>query len=374
MKSIPIKPALERLVLGLLVLAFAAPAAMAEQITVTDLAGRTVSVQLPAKRIVLAEARQLVSLSLIDRDVARRIVGTAGTRLFDPEARKAYEANFAEFAAAPKLDDEASNLSAEKTIEAEPDLVILSGNIGRDPRSQALAETLTAAGIPAIFIDFRADPYENTVPSVELLGKVLGKEAEARAFLDFYLEHRSRIVERVAKISDRPSVFMEMQANSREQCCMSPSRANLGRFIVEAGGINIGEAVVPGAFGPLSPEYLLAQDPDIYIGTGGRHLASSGGIVAGPGISEEEALAALKTVVARPIISELSAVHKGDAHSLWHNFHNSPLNIVALEVLAKWFHPNVFADVDPHATVDEINRRFLPVPFEGAAWISLAKD
>jgi len=372
--AISLKAILLRFALSLTILATAGLMARAEQITVTDLAGRTVSVQLPAKRVVLAEARQLVSLSLVDRDVARRIAGTAGTRLFDPEARKAYEAAFPEFAAAPKLDDEASNLSAEKAIAAEPDLVILSGNIGLDPRSQALADTLAAAGIPAIFIDFRADPYENTVPSVELLGKVLGKENEAKAFLDFYLEHRNRVVERVAKISERPTVFMEMQANSREQCCMSPSRANLGRFIVEAGGINIGEAVVPGAFGPLSPEYLLAQDPDIYVGTGGRHLASSGGIVAGPGISEEEALSALRTVVARPIISELSAVHKGDAHGLWHNFHNSPLNIVALEVLANWFHPEMFADVDPHATVEEINHRFLPVPFEGAAWVSLSKD
>lgn len=346
----------------------------AEEITVTDLAGRMVSIDLPVKRIVLAEARQLVSLSLVDRDVARRIVGTAGTRLFDPEAREAYEAAFPEFAAAAKLDDEASSLSAEKTIAVEPDLVVISGGIGPTPKSLALVETLAAAGIPAVFIDLRADPYENTVPTLELLGKVLGKEAEAREFIDFYLEHRKRITDRVAGVTERPTVFMHMQANFQDGCCMSPSRANLGRFIVEAGGINIGEEVVPGAFAPLSPEYVLAQDPDVYIGTGGRHFSAIGGIVAGPGISEDEALSFLRAMTQRPIISELSAVRNGRAHGLWHNFHNSPLNIVALEVMATWFHPDLFADLDPYTTVAEINERFLPVPFEGSAWISLPKE
>lgn len=358
----------------LLTMLAAISAARAEAITVTDLAGRTVSLELPARRIVLAEARQLVSLSLVDRDVARRIVGTAGTRLFDPEAREAYEAAFPEFAAAAKLDDEASSLSAEKTIAVEPDLVILSGGIGPTPKSLALVETLEAAGIPAIFIDLRADPYENTVPTLELLGKVLGKEAEAKEFIDFYLDHRKRVTDRVAGIAERPTVFMHMQANFQDGCCMSPSRANLGRFIVEAGGINIGEEVVPGAFAPLSPEYVLAQDPDVYIGTGGRHFSAIGGIVAGPGISEEEALSHLRAMTRRPIIAELSAVRSGRAHGLWHNFHNSPLNIVALELMATWFHPGLFADIDPHATVAEINERFLSVPFEGAAWISLPKE
>jgi len=349
-------------------------AARAEVVTVTDLAGRTVSVTLPAKRIVLAEARQLVSLSLVDRDVAKRIVGTAGTRLFDPEARQAYETAFPEFAAAAKLDDDTYSLSAEKTIAVEPDLVIMSGAIGPNPKSIALVDTLAAAGIPAIYIDLRADPYDNTVPTIELLGKVLGHEDKAREFVDFYLEHRKRVTDRVAGLADRPKVFMHMQANVGDKCCMSPSRANLGRFVVEAGGINIGEAVVPGAFAPLSPEYVLAQDPDIYIGTGGRHFSAIGGIVAGPGISEEEAQRFLRLMTEQPVISELKAIRTGRAHGLWHNFHNSPLNIVALEVMATWFHPEAFADLDPHATVVEINRLFLPVPFEGAAWVSLPRE
>ena len=37
--------------------------------------------------------------------------------------------------------------------------------------------------------------------------------------------------------------------------------------------------------------------------------------------------------------------------------------------MAKWFYPERFGDIDPQATLDEINRRFLPVqPMHGAFW------
>ena len=351
-------------------LLLALPAAAGE-ITVTDLAGRTVTINVPATRIILAEARQIPTLALIDRDIGDKLAGTAGMHMFDPEARREYFKVFPGLEATPALDDETSGLSAEKALAAEPDLVIVSGGLGPNARSEAIVETLASAGIPSIYIDLRANPFDNTVPSMELLGKVLGKEAEAKAFIDFYLEHRNAVLERVATIADRPKVLLEMQAGAESYCCTAPSRVNLGRFVAEAGGINIGEAVVPGAFSPLAPEYVLAENPEVYIGTGGRHLASAGGVVAGPGISYEEALASLERVTARPVIAELRAVKARRAHGLWHNYHNSPLNIVALELMAKWFHPDAFADLDPQKTIDEINARFLPVPFEGTTWIDL---
>ncbi len=49
----------------------------------------------------------------------------------------------------------------------------------------------------------------------------------------------------------------------------------------------------------------------------------------------------------------------------------SPLNFIAFEALAKWVLPELFADVDPQATLDEINRRFLKSPWKGPFWASL---
>ncbi|WP_142848370.1 hypothetical protein [Telmatospirillum sp. J64-1] len=61
----------------------------------------------------------------------------------------------------------------------------------------------------------------------------------------------------------------------------------------------------------------------------------------------------------------------GRVHALWHNFYNSPMNLLAIEALATWIHPELFSDIDPAATLAEINERFLPVPFQGTYWSSL---
>jgi iron complex transport system substrate-binding protein len=42
--------------------------------------------------------------------------------------------------------------------------------------------------------------------------------------------------------------------------------------------------------------------------------------------------------------------------------------------MATWFHPDAFADVDPKATLAEINARFLPVPLKGALWVDARKE
>ena len=347
----------------------AAPA-FAQPITVTDTAGRTVTLPGPAKRIVLAEARQLVALSIVDRDGANSVVGMADLLRFDKEVREDYLAQFPHLRDVPALDGDRI-LSAEKTIAVEPDLVIMSGGTGPDAAQLNLVATLEAAGIPSVFIDFRTDPFKNTVPSIALLGAVTGNVATADAFVALYTSHRDAIIDRIAaKAPARPSVFMHMQARNGDEL-MAPGAANLGTFIEAAGGDNIGAGIVPGMFGALSTEYVLSLDPDIYIGTGGTHFAGGEGLVVGPDVSEETALKSLETLAADPILSELSAVRAGHAHGLWHNFHNSPLNIVALEVLASWIHPELFGDIDPQATLDEINATFFAVPFVGTAWVSL---
>jgi iron complex transport system substrate-binding protein len=58
-------------------------------------------------------------------------------------------------------------------------------------------------------------------------------------------------------------------------------------------------------------------------------------------------------------------------HGLSHQLINSPIDIVATEVLAKWIQPELFADLDPHATLDTINKDFLAVPYRGDYWTDL---
>ena len=126
------------------------------------------------------------------------------------------------------------------------------------------------------------------------------------------------------------------------------------------------------ASGKLNLEYVIDRDPTIYIATGGPHLERAGGFVVGPQYSADQSRASLRRVATRRGIANLTAVSTGRTHGLSHQLLNSPIDIVATEVLAKWIHPELFADLNPRATLDQINTRFLAVPYRGDYWIDLA--
>lgn len=359
--------------LGLFALACLARPAPAAPVIVTDIAGRTVTLKAPAKRIVLAEGRQLVALALLDRNPVALLAGwSADLRRRDPATYGLVRSIF------PKVDDvplvgegSEESFSVEKALSVAPDLVILSGRLGAS-RPQQMLDQFEAAGVPVIFVDFFAHPFRNTLPSLRILGRAIGREAEADAYAGFYEARMARIAERLSAPGlKRPKVLLEAHAGGSGPCCNVPARGSIGDFIAFAGGHNIAADVIPGTHGHLALEYVLREDPAIYVATGGPHLKGTGGLVLGPGFTIAEARASLEQVVRRPGVAELSAVRSGHVHGLFHNLVNLPLNVLVAEALAKWIHPDLFADIDPQATLAEINARFLAVPFTGTYWVTL---
>lgn len=96
-------------------------------------------------------------------------------------------------------------------------------------------------------------------------------------------------------------------------------------------------------------------------------------IVLGADATPEAARASLARAVQRRGIAQLKAVQEGRAFAIWHHFYNSPFNVVAVQVFAKWLHPELFADVDPHATFRTLTERFQPFALEGTYWTELPR-
>lgn len=362
--------------LAALVLAFCAgmPAGRAaDTITVTDIAGRQVTLKRPVQRIVLGEGRQILALGLIHPDPASLLAGWPDDlKRQDKVTYGAYAEKFPALDAVPVIGrGNEATFSIERALATNPDIAILSGGYGPSAKSGSIIDRFTAAGVPVVFVDFVAKPLENTLPSIKLLGQILGQEKRAEEFTEFYRSRMQRIEGRLAQEKPKlPSVFMHAHAGAFE-CCNSPGRATVGAFIDAAGGRNIAAPMLAQAFGQLSLEYVLQQDPEVYVGTGGTHLEGTGGLVLGPGVTPEKARKLLQAIADRPAFAGMSAMRNGRVYGLWHLFSNAPFNVVAVEVLAKWFHPALFADVDPDASLRELNEHFLPVPMTGTYWIGL---
>jgi iron complex transport system substrate-binding protein len=362
------------LTLALAVASLWSAGASAQGLTVTDILGREVTLDGPADKIVLGEGRLIVTLALLHPDPAYLLVGwPSDYQRQDPGTYNFFLEKSPGLANVTIVGEGPENtFSIEQTIAAEPDVVIFAGENSPATEDNELVRQIEAAGIPVVFVDFFRDPIANTVPSIELLGKVLGREAEAGELAAFYQSHLDAISSRLAAANpERPDVFMEAHVGLNQGCCFAPGKGTLGSFVEFAGGHNIGSDVLPGVSGELSLEYIISRDPPIYVGTGGAHLARVNGLVMGPGYDEPTVREALVRMSARPGIADLTAIKSGRVYAVWHLFNDTPLSVIAIEALAKFIHPELFADLDPAATLAEINERFLAVPLRGTYWLAL---
>lgn len=369
-----LRRAARRLLVVVALFPILAGAAIAEPVTITDLLGRSVTLPGPAKRIVLAQGRQLNALGLIHPDPLSILAGWgADHRRQNPDAYARYQAKFPAVGTIPTVGDGATQdgFSFEKAVSLSPDLVILSLSLaGTRLGPGDLVQRFEAAGIKVAVVDFFLQPMRDTLPSLRILGKLIGREEQAEAYIRFY-EERRRLIEERVRGAERPSVFMHAHAGGFD-CCQTPGKGTFDDYITAAGGRNIAAAILPGATGQISLEQLLAADPAIYVATGGTHLQKNGGLVLGLGVARETATQSFAALLGRPGISALAAVRQSRAYGLWHLFNDTPLHIVAIERLAKWFHPDRFADVDPQATLNEISSRFSAIPLDGPLWIESA--
>lgn len=363
----------------LLSLSLLLPSVMADAKQVTDLAGRTVTVPDKVERIIIGEGRYVPALAILDRvDPVGRLVGMMGDyEAVDPANYARYRERFPRIAEIARIGRAAKeSFSLEKAIALKPQVAIFGlGGHGPDTRSGEVIAALEKTGTAIIFIDFRSDPLVNTPRSLELLGQVLGREKEAAEFLAIWRAALAEVEDRLKRANPAPvSVFVESRVGLDASCCETMTRGMIGRFVTAAGGVNVAETMVPGEAGTVSLEWLLAHPPQVYVGTaigGAASVDSRPWLALGAGVPADVAQASLKRSMARPGISQLGAVRTGRAHAVWHHFYNSPFNVAAVQALAKWLHPALFADLDPEALLRQLHERFQPLPVDGVYWTSL---
>ncbi|OCC00656.1 hypothetical protein BA190_32880 [Labrys sp. WJW] len=349
--------------------------ASTQAIVVKDVAGRTVSLAKPARRILLAQGRQLPALAIAHPQPVDLLAGIGGEfRQQDPTAFRHYLAAFPNLDGVPVVGKGTlETLSIEQAISVAPDVIILSRSLAGPfdaSGASAIVKRFEATGIPVVVVDFHASPLQDTVPSLRLLGQLLDTQERTEAFIRFYQARLDRIRQRCAGLPSRPQVFMHAHAGGTD-CCFTPGKGTFNDYIATAGGINIAARLVPGVSGQISSEQLLSINPDIYLATGGEYQAGRGGLVVGAGISSQQATDSLGKILHSPVIAALDAVQKKQAHGLWQGFNDNPVHIVAIEAMAKWFHPETFQDTDPNQTLDTLNR-MLAVPMAGTYWVDAA--
>lgn len=351
---------------------------------ITDILGREVTVAKTINGIILGESRFIPALGIVVEDAAiSRIKGMqADLKQYDPATWAVYAKHFPAIDKIPLIGKgEASSFSVEKAISLMPDVALfgISGH-GPSPRDQEMLNPLEAAGIPVVFIDFREAPLKHSQKSVQILGQLLGNEKAAQAFDKRYSKILQTVRDRVIPIpkQKRPAVFLHSKVGLFPECCETMGNTMLGTLLQAAGGRHIGAELIPGDVGNVNIEHLLSQQPDRYlataIGSANQSSAASPYVLLGPDVSEAQARDSLQRAANAMLVRNLTAVQKGEMFGVWHHFYNSPFNVTALAAMAKWLHPETFADMEPERLLADFYRDFQPVPFQGIYWVEMRPD
>ncbi|WP_296039687.1 ABC transporter substrate-binding protein [uncultured Agrobacterium sp.] len=355
--------------------------AFAETVTVKDVTGRDVEVNVPVKHVILGEGRQIYFLAALDKNNPfEHVVGWRDDLpKADPETYEAYLAKYPDIAKLPKFGGmKDGTFDIEQAVALKPDVILMNIDAKTATEEAGYIEKLGKVGIPLVYVDFREKPMENTEPSMRLMGKLMGKEAVAEDFIKFRSDSIKRVTDVLEKENPKkPVVFVERAGGYSDDCCMSFGNENFGKMVEIAGGINMAKGIIPGTFGTVNPEQIIASNPDQIIITGGKwdaYVPGGNWVGVGYGADLKEARRKLENLTKRPGFIGVKAVKNGNVHAIWHQFYNNPYQFVAIQEIAKWLHPDLFKDLDPEATFKELHERFLPLEYKPGYFVSLKDD
>jgi ABC-type Fe3+-hydroxamate transport system substrate-binding protein len=139
-----------------------------------------------------------------------------------------------------------------------------------------------------------------------------------------------------------------------------------GQILTSMGAENIAVGRIPGPWGPLSQEAVIAANPDVIFIAGSSWLNRPQAVRTGYDMDADGVRRSLAPYAARPAWSGLSAVRTGNVNAIEHGLSRTLFDFVAMEFIGKRLYPEQFADVDPDRSFREYHERYLPVPYSGA--------
>jgi len=306
-------------------------------LTVTDLDGRQVTLAKEPQRIILQDGRDIMTLALLDRD--------------NPFKRLVAWNNLA------KKQDVATWQMLKTTWPQSATIL----DMGFSDKGSGVIDKLSALHVPVLFVDYEIAPAKDTAPSIDLLGKVLNRESQAKAFTDYYRQQLQTIRQKTAAITPKANVFVEALAGNSDACCFTHGHSGWGGLVEAVGANNIGSQLLPGASGFVSLEKIISMKPDAWIMTGSKR-GNSQVLPLGYAVKPEAVKAQAQTLLARPGVSQIPAVQEKRAYGVYHHFYNHPWNIVGMEYLAKDIYPQAFGDLNPDESYHYIVRHFTDLP------------
>lgn len=327
---------------------FLASAATASDypMTITDSAGRTVTLQMPVQRIIVTNSDAAEAVLMLG--AGDKIVGVADTvkskgYYFPTLKNKQSVGTFS------SLDYEMMGAIAKQGDTIVPDIIVIGYSYpGKSYGIEATAEALAPfKNITCIGLDFYQP--ENMTAEMEKLGQILGKETEAKDYINWYNEKTANIKKAVSGAA-MPKVYVEWSAKGNDLTAMGPA-SGAGGMLKNTNCFNIASKLSD-PYPVVNWEWVVSQKPDIMIV---RQTPPSDakalGWAASPSPDSLNLEKSLNAILDRAAASGVPAVKNHKVYIIDWDFMAGPDQVVGLTYLAKMIHPE--ADLDPESVYKE---------------------
>ena len=352
-------------------LAFGTTAVHAKPVQLTDVNGRKVTVDLPAKRVVLGFYYQDY-MAIGGKDALNNVVSFSKAVWSDwaPPSWAAFSK------AVPKLNQladvgevEVGTFSVEKVLALKPDLLILA-----DWQYKALGSDLARinkAGIPIVVLDYNAQTVAKHIQSTKLIGTLTGQQQKADKLAADYKRIADTIQARVKKANlPKPKVYVEFGNKGPAEHSVTFGKSMWGSMATLVGGNNISASSVE-FYGPINPEKVLAAKPDVIVITGRETelKKSPTAMVMGWGIPKAEAEKRLAGFAKRAGWANLPAIKNNRLYAAYHANSRTLSDGASIQFMAKAIYPQLFKDFNPEKTYTDFYRQNLPVVPNGTFYL-----
>jgi len=233
----------------------------------------------------------------------------------------------------------------ERILEIKPDLVIAkTGSLF--PKDDE--KKLNDYGIPVL--RYRVLHIDTLLPMIDDLGKLMQKEEQANEMRNWIGGYYQTILDRVGTLPDskKPKCYFM----SMGHLDWTGNRASTGNTrIAEAGGRNIA-ADLPVTVPHVEKEWIIDQNPDIII------YSMSTEQHKGTYPTIEEMKAKQQEILSQPGFETIDAAKTGRVYITDINMASGLSEMVTMLYYAKWFHPDLFEDIDPRAVHAELLKKY----------------
>ena len=324
-------------------------------ITVTDMAGRAVTIDGPVEKVVVSEWSIAEAVFAVVGEQAVDMISAVGRTFTFDIYKQLYSAQYPQLGSMPEI-NAGRDFDPEAIIALEPDVLIVQA---MDPASLTeTVDTLEKAGIPTVMIMASDNPIEGAQTELMLIGQIFNAETKAQEIIGFISTQIDLINSKnLSNREDKPTVYIEKDRGTAEEYNVTFTTGQWATIIDLAGGENIAVGVVEGNTS-IDPEYLLRTDPD-YI------------IIPGPlgfGAAAGDMDAVINEYIKRTGWDSLTAVQNKNVYGFSHGQSRDPLSFYPTLCIAKILYPDEFADVDPDAILKEYMDKYMLLDYGQGLW------